>query len=81
MQIVQLIGAALILMAFALIQTGRLRPDRLLPIGLNFVGAILLATSALADEQWGFLILNTAWTLIAGWGLVRKALVVTEARR
>ena len=79
MQIVQLIGAAFILLAFALIQTGRMRPDRLLPTVLNFVGALMLATTALSSEQWGFLILNASWTVIAGWALLRRALLLSEA--
>lgn len=81
MQVVQLLGAALILLAFAMIQTGRMRPDRLPPVLMNFVGALMLATSALSADQWGFLVLNTAWASIAGWSLLRKALLRVETSR
>jgi len=75
MQFVQLVGAASILAAFALAQTGRMQPDRYVPICLNFVGALLLATSAYSAEQWGFLVLNTAWSFVAAWALFRRLLL------
>jgi hypothetical protein len=79
MQIVQLVGAVLILLAFTAIQTGRMRPDRLMPTVLNLVGAIMLAASALSGEQWGFLMLNGAWASIAAWSLLRKVLLLGES--
>jgi hypothetical protein len=42
---------------------------------LNLVGAALLAGSAATHRQWGFLLLQSIWGLVALWdllGLVRR---------
>jgi hypothetical protein len=31
----------------------------------------VLAWLAWDDRQWGFLLLETVWTLVSGWGLIR----------
>lgn len=80
MQILQMTGAMMILGAFALAQTGKMRPDRYLNIYLNLAGASLLAVSAYSAEQWGFLLLNTCWSLIAAWGLFHRLLLATDER-
>jgi hypothetical protein len=75
MQIVQLVGAACILLAFGLTQTGRIRPEHYLSIYLNLVGGLLLATSAFAAAQWGFFLLNTAWFVVAAYGLGKRLIL------
>ena len=72
MQIVQLVGAGFILVAFGLTQTGRIQPGHYVAIYFNLAGALMLATSAYAAEQWGFVLLNAAWTLVAVFGLFRR---------
>jgi hypothetical protein len=66
----QLVGAVLILVAFAGVQTGWL--DRrshwyLLP---NLVGSAALAADALRGQQWGFLLLEGAWAIVSLLGLL-----------
>jgi hypothetical protein len=71
--LLQLAGALLILLPFAAVQLGRTRPSSIGYLALNLVGSLLLAWLALADSQWGFLLLETVWALVSGWGLARRA--------
>jgi UPF0716 family protein affecting phage T7 exclusion len=70
-QIAQLVGAILILIAFAAAQRGSMSPHSLVYLVLNFVGGVVLAVVALITQNWGFLLLETFWSLVSGWGLVR----------
>ena len=68
-QAVQVVGAVLILAAFAGAQTGRLdrrSPWNLLP---NLLGSAALAADALRGRQWGFLLLEGAWAVVSLLGL------------
>ena len=38
---------------------------------LNLVGASVLAVEAYVEQQWGFLLLEAAWAVIAAASLVR----------
>jgi hypothetical protein len=71
-QIIQIVGAVAILAAFGLLQARRLVSDAYVYLLLNLIGGVLLFIAALAEEQWGFLMLETAWSLLAAWGLTRK---------
>ncbi|HEY0318112.1 MAG TPA: hypothetical protein VGC49_07445 [Solirubrobacterales bacterium] len=68
-QIVQVIGALLILAAFAAVQFERMRPDSRLYLALNLVGSAILAVLALLGSQWGFVLLETVWAIVSAWGL------------
>jgi hypothetical protein len=68
-QIVQVTGALLILVAFGAAQFGWMRLDSRLYLTLNLLGGAVLAWLAWDDRQWGFLLLETVWTLVSGWGL------------
>jgi hypothetical protein len=70
-QLVQIAGAALILVSFAGLQGGRLRPDNTVYLLFNLTGAVLLTISAFAEEQWGFVVLEVVWGLVAAFGLLR----------
>lgn len=70
-QLPQLIGAALLLAAYALSQTGRIKSDSLGYLLLNFLGALMLAIDAIRAVQWGFIILECAWVLFSLPGLYR----------
>jgi hypothetical protein len=52
-QLVQLVGAFLILIAYALAQLGVLAPRGTPFLLLNLAGALVLAASAWHEEQWG----------------------------
>lgn len=73
-QAVQLIGAFLILIAFALAQAGLMAPRGRLFLVLNLVGALVLAGSAYDGRQWGFFVLEAAWALVSAAGLIRRPL-------
>ena len=68
-QLIQIVGALLILAAFTAVQLGRMRPDSRLYLALNLVGSIILAVLAWLDSQWDFLLLEGVWALVSGWGL------------
>jgi hypothetical protein len=71
-QVLSAIGAALILLAFFLLQKGRMRPEQASYQVINLVGAGLLATAALMTESWAFVVLNVVWAMVALWALVRR---------
>ena len=71
-QAIQLLGAALILIAYALAQFGTLSARGVPFLLLNFAGALVLAGSAYDEEQWGFLVLEIAWAAVSVAGLLRR---------
>jgi hypothetical protein len=71
--LVQILGALLVVGAFALAQAGVLMPQARIYLMLNVVGPAILAVDAYIEQQWGFLLLEGVWAMIAVWGLVRHA--------
>ena len=63
-------GAILILVAFALAQFRGLDRHGSPYLMLNLVGAALLTVSAATHREWGFLLLQSVWALVALWGLL-----------
>ena len=70
-QAIQIVGALLILAAFAGVQFGRMRPDSRLYLALNLVGSAILAALAVSAQQWGFVLLEGVWAIVSAWGLAR----------
>jgi hypothetical protein len=71
-QAIQLIGAFLILIAYALAQLGALAPRGAPFLLLNLTGALVLTGGAWHEEQWGFLVLEAAWALVSAVGLLPR---------
>ena len=69
---VQILAALFILAAFGLAQARVLSPQAQAYLVLNVVGASVLAVDAYVERQWGFLLLEGVWALIASAGLARR---------
>jgi hypothetical protein len=71
LDILQVVGALLILAAFVATQADRLSQHSVTYLGLNVVGSVILAGLALHTENWGFLLLEAVWTVVSAYGLVQ----------
>ena len=71
-QVVQILGALAILVAFALAQLAVLGQRSWSFLGLNLAGSVVLAIAAYVEAQWGFLLLEGAWALVSAWGLLAR---------
>lgn len=74
-QVVSLVGAMLLLAAYAANQTGRVAASDVRYPLANGIASGILAVVALLERQWGFLLLETAWcgvSLVALARLVRR---------
>lgn len=70
-QIVSLLGAAMILTAFAAQQAGKLRPADAAYLVLNFVGSAILTYFAVQAGNFGLIALEGSWAVISLWSLSR----------
>lgn len=69
--VIQIIGALLILAAFAAAQADRMSQHSVTYLLLNVVGSVILAVLALQTENWGFLLLEAVWSVVSAYGLVQ----------
>ncbi|HEV7138132.1 MAG TPA: hypothetical protein VGN43_15960 [Steroidobacteraceae bacterium] len=69
---IQIGGALLVLAAFVLGQIELLAADGWAYLSANFLGAALLAASAVLGAQWGFLLLEGCWAFASLYGICRK---------
>ena len=73
MQAASLLGATLILAAYAAHQAGRMGRDSLRYHSLNALGGLVLCVVAVDASQAGFILLEGAWTAISLAAIVRTA--------
>ena len=73
-QIVQIVGALLLLAGFVLSQGNLLDANSAPYLGLNLAGAAILAVLAFQAQRWGFVLLEGVWTLVALAGLIVRLL-------
>ena len=71
-QVIQVIGALMILIAYAAAQTGRWSTDAPAYLWLNLVGSIILAVLAAMTENWGFLLLEGVWAIVTAGSLLKQ---------
>jgi hypothetical protein len=69
-QLIEVAGAVMILVAYALAQFRGLDRHGYIFLLLNLAGGAILAVLAGVHQQWGFFILQVAWTIVALWGLL-----------
>lgn len=70
-QVIQIVGAALILIAYALQHMKHLHAETASYLAMNLAGGILLCIAAVAARQYGFILLEGSWALLSGMGLYR----------
>jgi hypothetical protein len=68
-QAIQIVGALIILAAFAGTQLGELESDSRLYLLLNLVGSVVLAILAVIEGQIGFILLEGVWAIVSAWSL------------
>ena len=68
-QVIQIVGALIILAAFAATQLGEMETDSRLYLLLNLVGSVVLAILAVIESQIGFILLEGVWAIVSGWSL------------
>ncbi|MBA2342057.1 MAG: hypothetical protein H0V85_01175 [Thermoleophilaceae bacterium] len=69
-QILQLVGAVMILVAFVAAQRGAWSPHSIVYLVLNLVGSVVLFVVAYIGSDWGFLLLEVVWAIVSAHSLV-----------
>ncbi len=69
-QAISVIGALLILGAFAANMLQWMNTSNLWYSLLNFVGSAILMVIAVIDQQYGFILLEGTWALVSLWGII-----------
>lgn len=80
-QVLSVVGALMVLTAYALIQSGIWRELDAGYLALNIIGSLLLGIVAIEDQRAGFILLEFAWAGLGFIGVVRaiKARKTAEA--
>ena len=65
-------GAILCLIAFGLSQVTRWSVASYRYLAFNLVGGAMLSVSAAITHQWGFVLLEGVWALVAAWSITNR---------
>ena len=68
------VGVAMMLVAYALAQLGRMRVDRLPSLVMNLIGSLLVLLSLTFKFNLSAALMEGAWALVALFGLIKLAL-------
>jgi hypothetical protein len=71
-EVLQWSAAIIVLVAFALSQRGVWSVTSYRYLVLNFIGGAGLSAAAVLSHQWGFVLLEGVWALVAGWGISER---------
>jgi hypothetical protein len=72
-QLIQVLGALLILAGFVLAQFRVLDPQSFWYLLVNLVGSAVLTVDAWREAQIGFFLLEFVWAIVSAFGLVQLA--------
>jgi hypothetical protein len=68
-ELLQWSAAIIVLAAFALSQWGVWPVTSYRYLALNLIGGAGLSAAAAISHQWGFVLLEGVWALVAAWGI------------
>jgi len=71
-QLISLVGALLVLSAYAALQAGRTSAEGRWYNAANLVGSAMLTWVAIVDRRSGFILLEGAWALLSVPALLRR---------
>jgi hypothetical protein len=71
--ILQVAGSLMILAAFAAAQARWMTQADWAYLALNLSGSSLLAVDAIRNRQWGFVLLEVAWSAVSAFGMLQRA--------
>lgn len=67
--ILEFTGAIVILVPFALVLANRLSSHAVPYLWMNLIGSVVLTYVAWVEHQWGFVLIQVVWAIVAAWGL------------
>jgi hypothetical protein len=71
-EVVQVVGALLVLTCFLLAQADRINPAAYRYLVPNLLGSAAMTATAVVAHEWGFVFLEGTWALVSAWGLVQR---------
>ncbi len=79
LQAVAILGAGLVLGAYAALQRNRWTSDGVGYLWFNFIGALMLTIVAVADRLLGFILLEAVWAAVSLASIIRRTATVRES--